>query len=639
MGKIALLVSRDEMLYQAHNILQEKPYNIGDMRVIRTEDAVSEARQAHAGGATIIIARGLQASLIKQYTDIPVAEIVITAQEMALLVIRAKQILKKANPVIGVVGFQNMFSDMSYFDMIYEIDLRTYFAGKGSELMAIAGQAVADGVDLIIGGDTAVEVAGRNGIPSLFLSITEDSMRNAFDMAERMDFAMGAEKRNNAQMETLLDYSFYGVTRVDAEGVIVDVNPIMADILGGRKEEFQGKKVKEIYRELDEESLRQVLEEGTESYSLFMQIKKTSIFAVVAPILIDGKVDGAILTCHRMKKRQTAEDETRQKRPSRGFIALGVFDDILQESKAMQECLHLARLYALSDKPVLICGEAGTEKRLLAQSIHNAGGRREKPFIDISCDGVDDECQTEQIFGDKGAVSQAGGGTVFIEDIQCLTRMNQYRLYQLVRYRLRMGNPVVQYPGADVRIMVTAGSSPALLASLVRQGKFREDLYYLLQGLTVTIPPLRERSEDLVCKIEQCLRDCCEQYSRYHLLTQGAKKLLSGYFWPGNLLQVENFCERLILTANKRSLDEAAVHKVLAELYPQMAVSLEPGQWGPPEPAGAGGYAGEPSLQQEERGRIMEALRMNRGSREQAAKALGISKATLWRKMKKYEIS
>lgn len=630
MGKIALLVSRDEMLYQAHNILQEKSYNIGEMRVIKTEDAVSEARQSHAGGATIIIARGLQASLIKQYTDIPVAELVITAQEMALLVIRAKQILKKTNPVIGVVGFQNMFCDMSYFDTIYEIDLRTYFTKKGSQLEAIAKQAVDDGVDLIIGGDTAVEVAGQYGIPSLFLSITEDSMRNAFEMAERMDFAMGAEKRNNAQIETLLDYSFYGVTRIDADGVIADINPVMADILGVKKEQIQGKKVKQIYRELDEESLRQVLADGNESYSLFMQINKTSIFAIVAPILIDGKVDGAILTCHRMKKRQTAEDETKRKRHSQGFIALGVFDDILQKSKVMQEYLHLARLYALSDKPVLIEGEAGTEKRLLAQSIHNASVRREKPFIDISCDGAGDEMQLEQIFGDKGAVSQAGGGSVFIEDIHCLSRMNQYRLYQLIRYRLRVGNAVTQYPGADVRVMAAAGIS---LASLVVKGEFREDLYYLLAGFTIEIPPLRKRREDLQQKIEQCIRECSEQYSRYHVLTQGAMKILTDYSWPGNLFQVESFCERLILTANKRSLDERAVNKVLAEQYPPVLTAARQGEHKTP------GHAGEPTLQEEERSRIIEALKKNRGSRERAAEMLGISKATLWRKMKKYEIN
>ena len=631
MGKIVLLVSRDEMLYQAHNILQEKPYNISEMKVIRTEDAVSEARQAHAAGAAIIIARGLQASLIKQYTDIPVAEIVITAQEMALLVIRAKQILKKTNPVIGVVGFQNMFSDMSYFDTIYEIDLRTYFAKKGSDLEDAARQAVDDGIDLMIGGDTAVEVAGRSGIPSLFLSITEDSMRNSFEMAERMDYAMGAEKRNNAQMETLLDYSFHGVTRLGRDGVITDINPIMADILGAEKEQIQGRPVKEIYRELDEESLRQVLRDGTESYSLFMQINKTSIFAIVAPVLIDGKVDGAIMTCHRMKKRRTLEEETGRKRHSNGFIALGVFDDILQESKAMQECLHQAKLYALSDKPVLITGAAGTEKRLLAQSIHNASVRREKPFIDISCDGTGEERQLELIFGDKGAVSQAGGGTVLIEDIQCLGRMNQYRLLQLIRYHLRVGSAVTRYPGADVRVMATAGAS---LAALTAAGDFRKDLYYLLTGLTAEIPPLCKRREDLQQKIARSIRECSEQYSRYHVLTQGAMRILTEYPWPGNLFQVENFCERLILTANKRSLDEAAVRKVLNELYPEAAARALAG----PENCGLPDHTDEPTLRDEERSRIVTALKQNRGNREQAALALGISKSTLWRKMKRYEI-
>ena len=123
MGKIVLLVPREEMLYLAHNILQEKKYAIAQMRVIQTENTVVEARNSIAAGADIIIARGLQASLIKQYTDVPVVEIVATAQEMALLVVKARQIVKKARPIIAVVGFQNMFCDMTYFETIYDICL------------------------------------------------------------------------------------------------------------------------------------------------------------------------------------------------------------------------------------------------------------------------------------------------------------------------------------------------------------------------------------------------------------------------------------------------------------------------------------------------------------------------------------
>ena len=231
MGKIALLVSREEMLYQAHNILQEKKFEISEMRAIQTQDAVMEARKSISNGASLIIARGLQASLIKQYTDIPVAEIVITAQEMALLIIRAKQILKKERPVIAVVGFRNMFCDMSYFDMIYDIELRTYFSPTSAELENVSLKAVQDQADLIIGGDTAVKVATEHEIPSLFLSTTEDSLRNAFVMAESMNYAMGMEKRNAAQFETVLDNSFNGVLRADADGHITGVNPVMENIL------------------------------------------------------------------------------------------------------------------------------------------------------------------------------------------------------------------------------------------------------------------------------------------------------------------------------------------------------------------------------------------------------------------------
>ncbi|MDK2966846.1 PrpR N-terminal domain-containing protein, partial [Lacrimispora sp.] len=428
MGKIALLVSREEMIYQAHNILQEKNYEIGEMRVIKTEDTVSEARQSIANGASIIIARGLQASLIKQYTDIPVVEIVITAQEMALLVSKAKQILKKDNPVLGVVGFKNMFCDMSYFDNIYAIEMRTYFAEKGDLLEDMARQAVRDEVDLIIGGDTAVGIAGKAGMPSLFLSNTEDSMRNALSMAESVDYAMGVEKRNAAQIETLLDYSFNGVARLDASGNIVDINAIMEDILEKKKEEILLKPATEVFPELLGDPICQVLQYGKESYSLFMEINRTSVFAIVAPVVIEKKVEGAILTCHRMKRRQNKGHDLKGKNHLRGAVALGEFSDLLQESGRMQDCLRIARLYALSEKTVFITGEAGTEKQLLAQCIHNAGLHKEGPFVNISCEGLGEEAQYDMIFGDKGAVVQAKGGSLLIEDVQALTKANQYRL-------------------------------------------------------------------------------------------------------------------------------------------------------------------------------------------------------------------
>ena len=629
MGKIVLLVPREEMLYLAHNILQEKKYAIAQMRVIQTENTVVEARNSIAAGADIIIARGLQASLIKQYTDVPVVEIVATAQEMALLVVKARQIVKKARPIIAVVGFQNMFCDMTYFETIYDIKLRTYFAANGSGLKEKAMEAVEDGADLMIGGDIAVETAKEADIPSLFLSITEDSLRTAFSMAESLDFAMGAEKRSTAQIETLLDYSFNGVVNMDRKGVITTVNPVMRDILGADGEQVAGRHITQVFSDIDRDKLSQVLEGKEESYSSFLQAGKTSIFAILAPVRVGNETEGAILTCHKVKQQSRGERRPQRDGANRvqGLIARRNFSSIRQESGAMKECVHLARLYSQSEQPVLLLGETGTERRALAESIHNTGLCSEGPFLALSCAGLAREEQEEMLFGNKGAVFLAEGGTLYLEDVETLSLKSQYGLYQLIRYKTG-SRDFARTMGFHIRVIASSILTPEDLGNLAFSGGFRQDLYYLFTGLVLRVPPLRERPEDLEQAIRDTVREACDQYSRYHVVTQGGMQCLKAYPWQGNLLQLETFLKRLILTAEKRSIDEILVRKLLRELFPSSApVRMMP------DGQGIGG----PVACEEER-QIRLALTAQGGSRERAAACLGISKATLWRKMKKYNI-
>lgn len=629
MGKIVLLVPREEMLCLAHNILQEKKYAIAQMRVIQTENTVVEARNSIAAGADIIIARGLQASLIKQYTDVPVVEIVATAQEMALLVVKARQIVKKARPIIAVVGFQNMFCDMTYFETIYDIKLRTYFAANGSGLKEKAMEAVEDGADLMIGGDIAVETAKEADIPSLFLAITEDSLRTAFSMAESLDFAMGAEKRSTAQIETLLDYSFNGVVNMDRKGVITTVNPVMRDILGADGEQVAGRHITQVFSDIDRDKLSQVLEGKEESYSSFMQAGKTSIFAILAPVRVGNETEGAILTCHKVKQQSRGERRPQRDGANRvqGLIARRNFSSIRQESGAMKECVHLARLYSQSEQPVLLLGETGTERRALAESIHNTGLCSEGPFLALSCAGLAREEQEEMLFGNKGAVFLAEGGTLYLEDVETLSLKSQYGLYQLIRYKTG-SRDFARTMGFHIRVIASSILTPEDLGNLAFSGGFRQDLYYLFTGLVLRVPPLRERPEDLEQAIRDTVREACDQYSRYHVVTQGGMQCLKAYPWQGNLLQLETFLKRLILTAEKRSIDEILVRKLLRELFPSSApVRMMP------DGQGIGG----PVACEEER-QIRLALTAQGGSRERAAACLGISKATLWRKMKKYNI-
>ena len=630
MGKIALLVPREEMLYQAHNILQEKKYAVGDMRVIQTENAVMEARDAIGKGASIIIARGLQASMIKQYTDVPVVEIVATAQEMALLVMRARQILKKERPFIAAVGFKNMFCDMRYFDSIYNIKLRTYFASHPLGLRDTALKAIEDGAELLIGGDVAVEAAKEAGLPSLFLSSTEDSMRVAFAMAESMDFAMGVQKRSSARLEALLDYSFNGVVNIDREGRITAANPVMKDILGQGGEEAVGKLLPEVFSDIDREKFSQVLKGEEESYASFMDAYGTPVFVLLAVVRVGEVAEGAILTCHKVRRQREERPDLPQKQKYPGLTASGSLSMAVQKSKAMQDCIRLARLYAQAREPVLILGEEGTERRLLAEGIHNLGAASGGPFFAVACRGLSEQQQEEALSGDKGAFFIAEGGTLYLEDAEALSPLCQEDICRLIRYR--RGGRDYQNP-RPVRIRVIASSKKSLeeLGNMAVRGSLKMELYYLLAGLVLKIPPLRSRPEDLEELIHQGVKEAFDQYGRYHKITAGAYKLLREYAWPGNLLQLKAFLNRMVLTADRHSIDEILVGRLLAELYP---VSLSDSVKGAEE---KGQEAAELTESREAR-EILRVLAEEAGSRERAAGRLGISKATLWRKMKKYKI-
>jgi len=623
MGKIVLLVPRVEMVYLAHNIQQEKDYGITDIRVIQTNDAVSEARAAISDGASVLIARGLQASLIKQYTAVPVVEITVTAQEMALLIVKAKEIVKKERPLIAVAGFENTFCDMSYFDSIYGIDLRTYYiSSHGESLEDTVRQAVKDKVDLIIGGDTAVEEAAKAGIPSLFISATEDSMKNAFSMAKSVDYAINVEKKNAAQIETLLDYSFNGIVQLDAERKISSVNLMMQDILGKKEEELIGKSVRMLSRDLGEEGLNEVYVQGKE-HALFMQVNDVSMFAVLAPVKVGGNVESAVLTCHKMMKKNTVRRKLETGKENAAPFAVTRFEDIVQKSDVMKKTVSLAKLYSLSESPVFITGETGTEMREIAQSIHNCSLRSERPFVEADLASIGPEERREKIFGANGAAEEADQGTLSLLHAETADSGIMQGLKPLLRKH-------------TVRLII---SSAAPLPDLLAEEKLTEDMYYCLNSLILKIPPLKERKEDLVFIMEQEIRSACERYGRFHVLTAGARNTMMDYEWPGNIDQVKAFCERLILTAEHRSIDEVAVRNLLNVLYPSVQ---ENGRRHDGTQSGSGRERTETgkmvSYAEQEAEKIRRILAENGGSRRKTAAMLGISKPTLWRRMQKYGI-
>ncbi len=186
MVKIALLVPDELMLRQAHDALQEMKETLHIMRVIRTKEAVSEARRAANEGADIIIARGIQATLIRQYTDLPVVEIVMTVESAERLLERAKRIKGTERPTVAFVMLRNMACPMAGLAEKVGVDLREYYVQNLEMLQDSAEQAIEDRADVLIGGASVLEIADRAGVPSLFLSTDETAMANAIREARKL---------------------------------------------------------------------------------------------------------------------------------------------------------------------------------------------------------------------------------------------------------------------------------------------------------------------------------------------------------------------------------------------------------------------------------------------------------------------
>ncbi len=626
MEQIGILLPRQTILEFAENVLKKEGIEVQILKVVENANAVVEAQEALAAGVRIIIARGLQATLIKENTNIPVVEMPVTLREIGLMILKAKRMLKKEHPLIGIVAFKNMFDSLDHLEELFDCGLRFYELKALEETRSKVSQAVADGVDLIIGGVKANQTAFEIGFPSLFVETGEESIRSALGMALHMIDLAKMEKQNEAQIETLLDTSFSGIIKINAYKEIVTVNRVIEQLMGKPASEVVGFPIDKVIRGIDTEGIEGILRGSEELYSTSFSIGDQPLMVVGAPIQYDGHFSGAILTCHKMKGIERRDSESAETKLANGYIASRNFNHILRQSPEMKRCIKLARSYAVSKSPVMICGETGTEKEVFAEAVHNNSPQKGGPFLNVNCGSLSPQEQREVIFGfseerRKGAWEIASYGTVLLQEVDKLSLETQYLLYKAVHDKLFWCNNSMVKRALPVRLMVTTSEE---LAMLLKNGLFREDLYFLLSSLKIELPPLRKTKEDIPRLIHLYLERFNAAYARYVEISEAALKAMEEYSWEGNLLQLEMFCERLILTAHRRRVEEGMVKNLLQELYPLVREQS--------------GRIQTVLLKNPEAVRIAGLLDRYQGNRTMVAEELKISTTTLWRKMKRYGI-
>jgi len=619
------------MLEQARNVIREDELDIDILKVIKTSDSVYEARQAVEQGAEVVLARGVQAAFIRQYTNIPVAELTLTGQEIGLMIASAKKkVPDKKCPQIALIGFKNMFSDTTYADELFDIRLKFYDITAIEQAAEKVDLAIQEGADVLLGGDTVNALAAQKGIPAQFIDSTEESIRSAIGVAKKMILTAEAEKNFTAQFETVLDNSYNGILEIDENKEIMIVNRAGEELFHKKASQLEGTALEKVIPELEQRYIDDVLSGKRDSFMTSVYVAGVPMMLTAAPIQYENKIRGAIISLYRNASVRKNDADELHSYYLKGYVAHAHFSDIRITGKEMEYCVELSKMYALSKNPVLICGEDGTDKEKLAQCIHNNSSYKAGPFVAVNCSGMTEQMQVDRLFGNpdaedesmkKGALAISDHGTIVISEIEKLSLLCQYRLYRAIRYDSLIQNDLERSQTLDNRIIAITGAD---LYQYVEQGRFRQDLYYLLNSLTVEIPPLRKRPQDIRAIVEDCRVRFTKRYARFPKIAEDAMEALAGFGWQGNEIQLESFCERLFLTSPKKTITSDYVYFLLDTLYPVKERISEDGT--------------TVIYQHPEAARLTELLEKHQGNRSAVAKELGISTTTLWRRMKKYGV-
>ncbi|RKX31151.1 MAG: Fis family transcriptional regulator [Verrucomicrobia bacterium] len=429
----------------------------------------------------------------------------------------------------------------------------------------------------------------------------------------------------------------HGIFTVDKEGTITSFNRAAEKITGWSRLEVIGTQCAKVFRSDHCEHscfLRQSIERGEQHRDQEVVITRKDgnelLISVSTANLEDenGRLVGGVemfrdLTVIAELRRQIQSSYTSQ--------------DIISKSAAMRGVRELVPLVARSRSTVLVEGEPGTGKELVARAIHNLGPRRDQPFVAVNCGALPDSLAESELFGYvKGAFTDAvknkpgrfalaEGGTLFLDEVGEISPAMQIKLLRVLQEREYMPLGGVAPVPADVRVLAATNRN---LASEVSYGKFRQDLFYRLNIVRINLPPLRARFEDVPLLVARFIEKFnALQGRRITSISERAMAQLLRHDYPGNVRELENAIEHGFVVCGGSVIER--------EDLPPHIIGEQVAPLGLPDTA-TGTDMGP--LQGAEALTIREALANHHGIRTLAAKELGISRNTLWRKMKRYEI-
>ncbi len=437
-------------------------------------------------------------------------------------------------------------------------------AGDGGEVPSWVSQVIEIGpreIDL----GSMIEIAQMIDFP--LRNINFSSLQYTKEIAKRSELLKQASRTNELlhnQIKVVLNSVRDALIGIDSEGGIRVYNRPASQIASIKQEDLAGCKLLQAFPELHavlKTDLR--LSDGKN----LVNIKGKTYYITVSPVQDDlGAAIGAVLALRDVTEVQWLESEVRSALKTRGHFTRYSFDDILGISPAIQTTLQTARKLAASSLNVLISGENGTGKELFAQSIHHSSARSDGPFVAANCAALPASLIESELFGYEegaftgarkggkpGLIEQAHGGSIFLDEIGDIAGQAQARLLRVIQEKEVMRVGCTRIIPVDVRIIAATNRD---LRALVNRGQFREDLYFRLFVAPLTVPPLRERKQDIRYLT---LRFLQESNLPDSVLDTELSKVLTDYSWPGNVRELQSIIQYAAVIADNETEAKQAI--------------------------------------------------------------------------------
>ncbi|WP_078427603.1 sigma 54-interacting transcriptional regulator [Alkalihalobacterium alkalinitrilicum] len=541
---------------------------------------------------------------------------------------------------INIINYKENFfkNDLSELEGTFNLKINQYHYPDIETIDTILNELLEKGQNTVIGSGLIVSKAISRGMNG-YLWYGKESVKLAVDIAFNVLKGRFEEQSNLKRQEYILDNFAAGVISLNVIGRIIQINHKAIELLELENYgNLMGMAVNHI-EELD--WLSDYVKDNDPIKGKLFELKDKTLFLDSFPIYVKGNYDGSVIIISDTNELQQQEKKIRRKMYDQSNQAIYEFKDIVGNSEKVQQAIRKAKKFAQTDANVLIIGESGTGKELFAQSIHNQSSRANEPFLAINCAAVPENLIESELFGysdgaftgakkggNPGLFELAHNGTIFLDELGEIPLSMQSKLLRVLQENVvrRVGS-ATSIP-IDVRII---SATNANVLEQVKQGKFRLDLYYRISVLNLFLPSLNERKEDLE---ELVLFYTERNYPNYLEIVQSSikemKSLLERHVWNGNIREFENTLERLFAYL------VSPVNKTKQDVLCNLAEALKDNDILNFN-LNKENETYQDVIKEVEIQKIKETLQKTNGNKKEAAKILGMSRSTLWRKINEYE--